>query len=102
MIKVILPLILFFIVETFFYHELFLTALISLIATIDLHITKYKYIKLFTFGLIIGTFIELFLGQFSRQQYWQNTILFPIPLWLPLIWGYGFVTIHRIGNILDN
>jgi len=29
-------------------------------------------------------------------------ILFGIPIWLPIVWGYGFVAMKRIGIILKN
>ena len=63
---------------------------------------KIKYqkgeLKLFFIGLIIGFFIEVVLGLIYRMQYWQDSTLFGVPIWLPLVWGYAFVFIRRIGD----
>ena len=81
--------------------ELIFTGAIILILLINF---KIKYCKnewiLFFLGLLIGFFIEVILGLIYRMQYWENPTLLGVPMWLPLVWGYAFVFIRRIGNII--
>ncbi len=55
---------------------------------------------LFLIGCIFGLIIEVVLGGIYRLQYWQQGSLFGVPIWLPIVWGYGFVIIRRIGNLI--
>lgn len=67
----------------------------------DSCIDKFRYWRLFLLGLMSGLIIELGLGYISRSQFWLNTKYLPIPVWLPLAWGFGFVLIYKIGNLLE-
>lgn len=51
------------------------------------------------FGIIIGALIELYGAYFVGFQIF-NSQYTKIPLWLPLAWGYAFVAMRRIGNII--
>jgi hypothetical protein len=55
---------------------------------------------MFITGLIFGLFIELFLGLIIRTQFWENASFFGIPYWLPIVWGYGFIVIYKIGDFI--
>ena len=63
-----------------------------------------KYYKgewlLFIVGVIIGFLIEVGLSTIYKMQYWEQGSFLKIPLWLPLTWGYGFVFIRRIGDLI--
>ena len=54
--------------------------------------------KLFLIGVIAGFIAEVGGDVIYQMQYWVQGSLFGVPLWLPLLWGYGFVFIRRIGN----
>ena len=64
---------------------------------------KQKYYKneifVLLFGIIIGALIELYGAYFVGFQIFQSQYT-KIPLWLPLAWGYAFVAMRRIGNII--
>lgn len=51
------------------------------------------------FGIIIGALIELYGAYFVGFQIF-NSQYTKIPLWLPLAWGYAFVAMRRVGNII--
>jgi hypothetical protein len=55
---------------------------------------------LFLVGLALGLFIEVGLGLVIRTQHWKHASLFGVPYWLPLMWGYGFIVIHRLGDLI--
>jgi hypothetical protein len=55
---------------------------------------------LFFVGVALALVIELGLGLIARSQHWSHASLYGIPYWLPIIWGYGFVMMRRIGNLV--
>jgi hypothetical protein len=55
-------------------------------------------LTLFALGVSLGLVIEVGLGMIFRMQHWDNASLWGVPVWLPIIWGFGFVAIRRIGN----
>lgn len=55
-------------------------------------------VYLYLIGVVMGLTIEVGLGLINRSQHWDNASLFGVPYWLPVIWGYGFVAMRRIGN----
>ena len=78
--------------------EIALVILVTLVVLITAIVTYHKKeIKLFIVGCIFGLVIEIGLRYFGYQQVWANSSLFGVPYWLPLIWGFGFVIITRLG-----
>lgn len=55
-------------------------------------------ITLFIIGVILGIVLEVGGDMIYKLQYWEHGSFFGIPYWLPLMWGYAFVFIRRIGN----
>ena len=73
---------------------------ILILATLFFVRYKKEELKLLILGMICGIIVEgwgkiLFL--FSWQKF--NSIL-PVPLFIPLAWGFGFIIMRRIGNIM--
>lgn len=64
---------------------------------IDYHKKEFYWLLI---GIITGTICELGGDYFFKLQFWADGAFFGIPLWLPLLWGYMFVIIRRIGNIV--
>ena len=91
--------ILFFCIQVFIKpSETALFVFVLAITILSLGLQHYKgEIKLFFLGLVLGFIIEVGLGLISRQQYWDDASLLGVPMWLPLIWGIGFVAITRVG-----
>ena len=75
---------------------LFVVVLAIIILILSIKYYKSE-LKLFFLGLALGFIIEVGLGLIARQQYWDNASLMGVPVWLPLIWGIGFVAITRVG-----
>ncbi|MBR9677499.1 hypothetical protein GOV04_05130 [Candidatus Woesearchaeota archaeon] len=52
----------------------------------------------FLVGLVLGVLLEVGSDQILKLQYWSEGMLLGVPLWLPLLWGLGFILIRRLGN----
>lgn len=88
----------FFVAQVFILLELPLTVLAILFCVLLLVRREKGELLLFFVGLGTGLIIEVGLGMIARTQHWEYASLFGVPYWLPLIWGYGFVIMRRIGN----
>jgi len=55
----------------------------------------------FVFGFIVMTIFENLFVKTGVETFQRNSLLGVMPLWLPLLWGYGFVAIKRSINALD-
>lgn len=92
--------VIFFVVQVLVLLELPLTILALLLSIVLLMRRTPGEIQLFLFGITMALIIELGLGLVARSQHWDHASLFGIPYWLPLIWGYGFVVMRRVGNLI--
>lgn len=76
------------------------------IVTVSLIIFLLSYnqneVILFLVGIFFGVIIEIGLRYFGYQQVWKDASLFGVPVWLPLVWGIGFVIITRLGLLIRN
>ena len=78
--------------------EKVLTLFIALAAVITWLISyHHNEWLLFVIGLLFGIFIEVGLRYFGYQQKWKDASFFGVPYWLPIIWGFGFIIITRLG-----
>jgi len=57
---------------------------------------------IFIYGIIIGGLVEVIGTQVSGYQSFAEPDFLGIPMWLPVVWGYGFVAMKRIGIILKS
>jgi len=91
--------IIFFIIQSLgSMSENNLTFFVVAITVLTLVVSYHKKeLLLFILGCVFGLFIEIGLRYFGYQQIWTNASLFGVPYWLPLIWGFGFVIITRLG-----
>ena len=92
--------IIFFVVQVTVLLEVPLTILAIGLCVLLLLRRVPGEIHLFALGVILALIIELGLGLIARSQHWDHASLFGIPYWLPLMWGYGFVVMRRIGNVI--
>ncbi len=88
----------FFVVQVLVLRELPLTIISVLLCVVLLVNRVAGEFHLFLFGVLLSLIIELGLGLVARSQHWEHASLFGIPYWLPLMWGYGFVVMRRVGN----
>ena len=88
----------FLLVQTFLgWSEgaLFLVALVAVAISFAPGFHRGE-IALFITGLLYGIVIEVGLGLVHRQQLWTDASLYGVPLWLPIVWGIGFIYIGRL------
>jgi hypothetical protein len=96
------PFVVFFIVQISIKKHEVLLAFVTLGMIVYSFLLSYRpgEFALLLFGLILGLFIEVGLGLIIRTQHWKYASFFGVPYWLPLMWGYGFVVIHRLGELI--
>lgn len=56
----------------------------------------------FVLGLVLMTAFELFFIWAGSETFNRISFLGKLPIWLPIIWGYGFVAIKRTVIIIEN
>jgi len=98
----LLPVIIVVILLLFIRSEIGIVILV-LLGIISTFLISYRKneIYLFLFGAVVGVIFEL-IGNNLLGQSWSQSSLLGIPIWLPLSWGYGFIIIRRIGNVIIN
>ncbi len=97
----LIPLFLALTIFLFTQKELYVTTGIIILILISFKIKYYEgEWKVLLFGIITGLLFEIAGDAIYKLQYWEKASLMGIPLWLPLMWGYGFVFIRRVGNLL--
>lgn len=103
--EIILPvglMIVFFVLQSLgLIREFWLGSILVLIMCLTWWLKYYKgEALLFIIGLFSGAFIEIGLRVFGFQQVWKDSSLFGVPVWLPVVWGVGFVLIARLGDMV--
>lgn len=53
------------------------------------------------YGTLIGLIVEGVGTSVSGYQSFSNPSFWGIPIWLPVVWGYGFMLMKRIGAIIS-
>ncbi|MBD3361563.1 hypothetical protein GF358_02095, partial [Candidatus Woesearchaeota archaeon] len=76
---------------------IFAALIIVILITFKIEYSKNEFYWLII-GIIFGILLELGGDYFYKLQTWSSGMLFGIPIWLPLLWGYVFVIVRRIGN----
>lgn len=50
---------------------------------------------IFFFGFVVMIIFEYFFVSTGVEIFERNTLFGAMPLWLPFVWGYGFLAIRR-------
>lgn len=79
--------------------------LLSLFYILIISLAFYtKYVKneytIFLCGVISMVLFEFIFISAGVETFIRNSLLGVMPLWLPLLWGYGFVAINRASRHL--
>ncbi len=86
----------------FIHNDYTLTTLYCLIIIISFLIKREKNeLTLFVFGFIIMTISESLFINTGVETFTRNTLFGIMPLWLPFLWGYGFIAIKRGVAVLE-
>ena len=56
---------------------------------------------IFIVGFILMIFFEYIFILTGVEVFYRNSLFGVMPIWLPLLWAYGFVAISRVVKILD-
>ena len=64
-----------------------------IIAAVLLVKRKKDNLIIFIFGLVVMTIFEFIFISTGVETFNRNTLFGIMPLWLPFLWGYGFVAI---------
>ena len=78
---------------------LFIIYLVLTLGLIYFHKDKTEF-SIFAYGILIGAIVEVIGTQISGYQSFTKPDFGGIPMWLPIVWGYGFVAMKRIGFVL--
>ena len=95
------PLIIGLVFLWFVQNEIIIFIALSIVIGITFKISYQKNeFKWLIIGIIIGILLEIGGDYFYKLQIWTSGSFFGIPIWLPILWGYVFVIVRRIGNIV--
>ncbi len=84
-------------------NDYWLTLIYICIILVSLIVKKEKNdLLIFIFGFFIMIISEYLFISTGAETFWRNSLLGLMPLWLPFLWGYGFITIKRASFILAN
>lgn len=83
-------------------NDYFLTVIYVVIILISFFIKKEKGdVFIFIFGFLAMIISEMVFISTGVETFVRNTLFGLMPLWLPFLWGYGFVAIKRGIKILE-
>jgi hypothetical protein len=83
-------------------NDYILTALYGLIIIVSFFIKRGKNeLTLFVFGFVVMTISESLFISTGVETFTRNTLFGIMPLWLPFLWGYGFIAIKRGFTVLE-
>jgi hypothetical protein len=61
-----------------------------------------KDLVVFSFGFVVMIISEYLFISTGVEIFIRNSLFGLMPLWLPFLWGYGFVVIKRSVKLLEN
>lgn len=97
-----LPILLMIGLIPFISNDYILTLLYSLIIAIMITIRKEKNeLIIFIFGFCFMIVSEYLFISTGVETFTRNSLFGIMPLWLPFLWGYGFIVISSGVKILE-
>jgi cell division protein FtsW (lipid II flippase) len=98
----IIPILVMIWLITIIQNDYLLTVVYIGIILISFFIKKEKGdIFIFIFGFFTMIISEMIFISTGVETFVRNTLFGLMPLWLPFLWGYGFVVIKRGLKILE-
>ena len=83
-------------------NDYLLTIIYCVIIIFSLAFKREKNdVKVFVFGFLIMIICEYFFISTGVETFTRNSLVGLMPLWLPFLWGYGFIAIKRLVKILE-
>lgn len=97
-----LPVVLMVLLIPIITNDYVLTGLYIVIIAVSLFIKRMKReVLIFVFGFFTMIFFETIFIRTGVETFIRNSLFGIMPLWLPFLWGYGFVAIKRGIQILE-
>lgn len=92
-----LPVLAMVLLIPFVRDEYLLVGAYLALVSVGLSIRRERHDGLAFFsGLVLMTASEVLFIHTGVETFSQNSLFGLMPLWLPLLWGYGFVAIKRV------
>ena len=92
----IIPILIMIGLISFIQSDYLLTVIYIIIILISFFIKKEKGdVFIFIFGFFVMIISEIIFVSTGVETFVRNTLFGLMPLWLPFLWGYGFVAIKR-------
>ncbi len=91
------------VVFTYFFWKsnILLTVLFVAMLAAILAIKRYPGdLFVLIYGSALGFFLEVFQTSIAKFHNFANPDFLGLPVWMPLVWGYGFMLMKRIGIII--
>lgn len=86
----------------FVSNDYLLTLLYVIIILVCFAIKKEEGdLIIFTFGFIVMILSEYLFISTGVETFVRNSLFGIMPLWLPFLWGYGFIAIRRGVKIIE-
>jgi hypothetical protein len=82
-------------------YFLALIDLVIVIISLSVHYER-RDISVFIFGLIVMIVCEYLFVSTGVETFDRHILFGLMPLWLPILWGYGFIGIKRGVKIIEN
>jgi hypothetical protein len=97
-----LPILVMIALITAIENDYILAFIYAVIISWSLQIMKAgrKDYLVLVFGMVAMTIFEYIFVSTGVETFARNSLLGLMPLWLPLLWGYGFVAIKRSADYL--
>ena len=74
--------------------------LLFILVTLAMRLDKRDVVFLAT-GLVVPTIGELLFVATGAEIFTRDSLIFGIPIWLPLLWGYVFIMMRRGVSAID-
>lgn len=98
-----LPILLMIVLIPFIANDYWLSVVYLIIISICFRIKLLpNELIIFSFGFVIMIIIEYLFVSAGVETFNRTSLLGVMPLWLPFLWGYGYVAIKRSVLILNN
>ncbi len=86
----------------FISNDYVLSGLYIAIIGASLYLTYEKRdLVLFALGFFVMLFSEYLFISTGVETFERNSLLSIMPLWLPFLWGYGFIAIRRLIRVIE-
>jgi hypothetical protein len=97
----LIPVVVMIALIPFVKNDWLLLAVYLIIIAIALVIRiEKKEAQILLFGLVLMTLAEIFFVKTTVEFFIRDSLFGLMPVWLPLLWAYGFVVIKRSTLIL--